>query len=223
MPLGRPSRASTLAGNPAGNDSFNSGRTCAALCPREAVMGLVAVDPLAVLPVTAASASAAFARASDPGADETERRHQLSLLQVALAAVRRLLDSCDEEVASLAAGLDSRPGLVPCGGTSSLCRHCLGEPLDSSDVIGRCRRCGRGQTVPAAGAPCSAAGTVVVRDLAGAEQALCVSHAAAAARQIDQLAIVDASRHSRAVLAEVANASCIIGQRANRLARGRDA
>lgn len=158
-------------------------------------MGLVAIDPLAVLPVTAASASAAFARASDPGADETERRHQLSLLQVTLEAVRRLLDSCDQEVARLAAALDSRPGLVPCGGASSLCRHCLGEPLNSSDVIGRCRRCGRDQKVPAAGA----------------------------ARQVDQLAIVDASRHSRAVLAEVANASCIIGQRANRLARGRDA
>jgi hypothetical protein len=189
-------------------------------------MGLVAVDPLAVLPITAASASAAFARASDPGADETERRQQLSFLQLKLATVRRLLDSCDFEVARLALALDSRLGLVPCSGTSSLCRHCLGEPLNSSDVIGHCRRCGQDQKLPNAAAPCPAAGTVVVRDLAGAEQALCVPHAAAAARQVDQLAIVVASRHSRAVLAEAANASCIIGQRASRLwdgkAGGRD-
>ena len=51
-------------------------------------MGFVDVDALAVLPVTAATASAAFARASDPSRDDAERRKHLALLEVSLCAVR---------------------------------------------------------------------------------------------------------------------------------------
>lgn len=146
-------------------------------------MGLVDVDPLAVLPVTAASASAAFARASDPAGDEVVRREHLAILQVTLTAARRLLDGCDRAAARVAEELDGRP-------RAELCR----------------------------GATCQAAGAVVVRDLTGAEQALCVSHAAVAVQKVDQLVVVAASRHSRALLAELANTGCIVGRRVRRLA-----
>lgn len=69
-------------------------------------MGLVNVDPLRVLPVTAASASAAFARASDPARDDGERREHLMVLEVTLAAVRELLNSWEQETARLAGQLD---------------------------------------------------------------------------------------------------------------------
>ena len=40
-------------------------------------MGIAEVDPLAVLPITAAAASATFARATDAGRDLDERQEQL--------------------------------------------------------------------------------------------------------------------------------------------------
>ncbi len=73
-------------------------------------------------------------------------------------------------------------------------------------------------SLPLGRVSCPHAATVVVRDLTGAEQALCLSHATVAVRQVHRLAVVAASRHSRAVLAEVAAGSCVIGRRARRLA-----
>jgi len=67
----------------------------------------VEADPLAVLPLTAASASAAFARATDPGREMTERQEQLRSLRSILASVRRQLDQSDQAVARLTTELGS--------------------------------------------------------------------------------------------------------------------
>lgn len=180
-------------------------------------MGLVNVDPLSVLPVMAASASAAFARASDPARDDAERREHLTFLQVKLAAVRELLDSCEQETASLAGHLNRRTGGAPCRGALAVCRRCPGEPLDASFGVGHCPRCGWAVGLPAGGSQCAEAGTVVLRDITGEEQALCLSHAADAVRHAHHLSVVVASRRSRAVLAESSVASCVISSRLPRL------
>ena len=65
---------------------------------------------------------------------------------------------------------------------------------------------------------CPDTATVILRDFTGAEQALCLPPAAVAVRQGHRLAVVVASRRSRAVLAEVAAGSCVISRRGRRLA-----
>jgi hypothetical protein len=105
-------------------------------------MGLVDVDPLALLPVTAAAASAAYARASDPARDDDERQEQLTFLEITLSAVWELLDSCDQHTARLAAELCRSRGAGRCEGVSALCRRCLGAHLECSAGVGHCRRCG---------------------------------------------------------------------------------
>ncbi len=167
-------------------------------------MGLVDVDPLAVLPVTAASASVGFARASDPRRDDAERRQQLTILEVRLAAVRKLLDSCEQETARLAGQLDRPVGEAPYQGAQAVSDHC--------------RRCSSTVETLMGSARCPDAAAVVLRDLTGDEQALCLRHAAAAVRQVHHLLIVAASRHSRAVLGESAAGSCLVSRRLDRLA-----
>ena len=76
--------------------------------------------------------------------------------------------------------------------------------MNSSSGVVRCNRCGSAIEVSMADRPCPEAATVLVRDLTGAEQALCLAHAAGAAREVHQLSVVAASRYSRAVLGEVA-------------------
>ncbi len=182
-------------------------------------MGIVDVDALAVLPVTAASASAAFARASDPSGDDAERRRHLAFLEVTLSAVRELLDGCDRETARLAGELDRRCVVgAPCRGASAICHRCLAPPMTSSSGMVRCSRCGTAIEVSMADRPCPEPSTVLVQDLTGAEQALCLAHAAGAARRVHHLSVVAASRHSRVVLGEAATESCVISRRARRLA-----
>jgi hypothetical protein len=180
-------------------------------------VGIVEVDALAVLPVTAASASAAFARASDPSRDDTERRRHLAFLEVTLSAVRELLDGCDRETARLAGELDGRAVGARCRGASAICRRCVTAPLTASSGVVRCSRCGSTIAVSVHIGPCPEPSTVLVRDLTGAEQALCLAHAAGAARQVHHLSVIAASRYSRAVLSEVTSASCVISRRARRL------
>lgn len=180
-------------------------------------MGLVDVDPLAVLPVTAASASAAYARASDPARDRVERQEQLTFLEITLSVVRELLDSCDQQTARLAAELRRDCGGARCAGVSTLCRRCLGAPLDCSAGVGHCRRCGSNIDVPLRKGPCPEPATVVMCDAAGAEQVLCLPHAASAVREVDHVTVVAASRHCRAALAEIAAESCVISRRGRRL------
>lgn len=181
-------------------------------------MGIVDVDALAVLPVTAASASAAFARASDPSRDDAERRRHLAFLEVRLCAVRELLDGCDRETSRLAEELDRRAVGAPCRGASAICRRCLAAPMNAPSGVVRCSRCGSAIEVSVADRPCPEPATVLVRDLTGAEQTLCLAHAAGAARQVHHLSVIAASRYSRAVLSEVSSASCVISRRARRLA-----
>jgi hypothetical protein len=180
-------------------------------------MGLVDVDSLAVLPVTAASASAAYARASNPARDDVERQEQLTFLEITLSVVRELLDSCDQQTARLAAELRRSRGGVSCAGVSALCRRCLGAPLDCSAGVGHCRRCGSTIDLPLRNVPCPEPATVVVCDRAGTEQVLCLPHAASVVRDVDHVAVVAASRHCRAALAEVAAESSVIRRRGSRL------
>ena len=142
-------------------------------------MGVVEVDPLAVLPIIAAAASAAFARATDPGRDSTERQGQLRSLRSLLASVRRQLDESEQAVARL------------------------------TTELGSIRRCQRTVQLNRDHVACEERATVVLRDAAGTEQALCLSHAAAAIRRTHNLAVVSASRPDRAALGEVAGESCV--------------
>jgi hypothetical protein len=181
-------------------------------------MRLVDVDPLAVLPVTAASASAAYARASDPARDDVERQEQLTSLEITLSVVRELLDSCDQQTARLAAELYRNRGGVRCAGVSALCRRCLGAHVDCSAGAGHCRRCGATTVLPLPNVPCPELATVVVLgDAGGAEQVLCLPHAASAVREVDHVTVVAASRYCRATLAEIAAETCVISRRGSRL------
>jgi hypothetical protein len=189
---------------------------------REAVMRLTEADPLAVLPVTAATASAAFARAADPGRDHLERQQQLALLETSLDSVVRLLDRCRQEAARLAGALaeDSRT-VDACPVPWPVCRHCPGVPLSCSARVGRCQRCqrcGRVTDVPPGSSRCLEPPKVTVRDHTGGEQAMCLPHAAAAVRQVQCLVVVSASRADRVVLAEVAGESSVVARHVPRLA-----
>ncbi len=147
-------------------------------------MGLVDVDPLAVLPIAAASASAAFARASDPGRDDAERRRQLTFLEETLVALRKLLDNCAEETARLAGQLDRPVGNAPHQGLPAVCARCCGGAPHPSHGSGRCRHCRSTAEPSPEDARCPDAAAVVVRDLTGDEQALCLSHAIAAPHDV---------------------------------------
>jgi hypothetical protein len=185
-------------------------------------MRLTEVDPLAVLPVTAATASAAFARAADPGRDHLERQQQLAVLETSLDSVVRLLDRCRQEAARLAGALAEESRIVDaCPVPWPVCRHCPGVPLSCSARVGRCQRCGRVTDVPPGSSRCLQSPNVTVRDHTGGEQAMCLSHAAAAVRQAQCLVVVSASRADRAVLAEVAGESSVVARHVPRLADAR--
>ncbi len=175
-------------------------------------MGVVDVDPLAVLPITAASASAAFARAADPGRDLTERQEQLRSLTSTLASVRRQLDHSEQAVARLTEELDSTRSRRTCSAGWAVCQRCLGAPLTGSAGIGHCLRCEQTVRLDPGRFGCAEPSTVVMRDATGTEQALCLSHAAATIRRTPHLIIVSASRRDRAVLDEVSHESCVIGR-----------
>lgn len=90
-------------------------------------MGLADADPLAVLPVTAATASAAFARAADPGRERGERQQQLAVLATSLDAVARLLAWREKEAARLAGELAEQNWTSDeCPVRAAVCRRCPG-------------------------------------------------------------------------------------------------
>lgn len=188
-------------------------------------MGLVDPDPLAVLPVRAASASAAFARACDPRRDRAERREHLRSLELILTAVRELLRRCEQEAARLAAEVDDLDPATPCAGHERVCSHCHGAPGECSDAA-VCDR-GLGNECHKGGVRCGRPAAVTLREPIGVQQTLCLPHAAAAVRQLDPLVVVAASRSSRAVLAEAAGESCVVSRHRRLLAdvqeRGRGA
>jgi hypothetical protein len=90
-------------------------------------MRLPDTDPMALLPVTAACASATFARVADAHRDHSERRQQLMVLQACLVSMGRLLDRCHSETARLASDLPElgpipRPVSGPLACLRALCR-----------------------------------------------------------------------------------------------------
>lgn len=173
-------------------------------------MGVVEVDPLAVLPITAAAASAAFARATDPGRDLNERQEQLRSLRSRLTMLRRHLDRCEQAVARLTAELDAAVAARRCSATWAVCRHCPAAPVRRSAGVDGCPGCERTVRLDRGRQGCGEPSAVVLRDATGAEQALCLSHAAAAIRHTRYLAVVSASRADRAALGEVAGESCVV-------------
>ncbi len=189
-------------------------------------MRLTEADPLAVLPVTAARASAAFARAADPGRYRLERQQQLAVLETSLASVARLLDRCQQEAARLAGALAEETRTIhACPVPWPVCRRCPGVPLSCSAGLGRCERCGRVADVPPGRSRWLEPPNVTVRDRTGGERPMCLSHAAAAMRQVQRLVVVSASRADRVMLAEVAAESSVVARHVPRLsdagARGR--
>jgi predicted DNA-binding transcriptional regulator AlpA len=180
-------------------------------------MALIDLDALAALPVAAAAASSAYARAADPGREVSDRRQDLDLLEATLGSVRRLLERCQEDAERLA-GQVSRaevPRLCPL--PWPVCRRCPGVRLSCSSGLGHCRRCGETDVIAVGRFRCPDPATVVVRDLTGVEQPMCLPHAAGAVRQVDRLTVVAASRPSRALLREVAGQTSVVGGRDSRL------
>lgn len=187
-------------------------------------MGLVEVDPLAVLPVHAATASAVFARACDPSRDPSERREQLRLLELTLTSIRELLDRGEQETARLARDMSGSDCATPCSSTLRGCRHSVGRAVHGEEDDGQhCASHGDGQGDVA----CGERGVVIRRDADWMLRTLCLAHAAAAVREGGHLAVVAASRPTRAALAEVAGESCVVrrhmGRQADAGERGRGA
>ncbi len=179
-------------------------------------MGVVEVDPLAVLPVTAVSASAAFAGATDPSCDRVERQEQSRSLTTTLASVRRLLDRCEQAATQLVSALDSARHGQACSVGWAVCQRCPGVPLSCSACVGRCPRCDRTTRFDSGRFACGEPITIILRDATGTEQAVCLSHAAAALRQSAHFPVVTASRPDRAVLAEIACEGSVICGRSPR-------
>jgi hypothetical protein len=180
-------------------------------------MGLVDSDPLAVLPVRAASASAAFACACDPRRARYERCEHLSSLELTLASLRHLLDHCEQATARLAAEVRGPDLAEPCTGPCRNCRPCR-DGAAGSDHVERGRSCAWGTKRLHGEGCCGEPAVVAVRDLTGSQKVLCLSHAADAVRGVHHLSIVEASRCSRAILTEAAGATCVVSGRATRLA-----
>jgi hypothetical protein len=176
-------------------------------------MALVEVDPLAVLPVRAATASAAFARACDPHRDPSERREQLRLLELTLISIRELLNRGEQETARLAQHMSGSSCATHCSSTLRGCLLSISRAVPGGeDDEQHCVRPRDDQGDVACGEPAVA----ILRDKGWKLRSLCLAHAAAAAREGDQLAIVAASRLTRAALAEVAGESCIVRRRIGR-------
>ncbi len=190
-------------------------------------MSIVDDDPLAVLPVTAAAASAAFARATDTTRGPDERRLQLEALQGALVEAGRLLERGTSVVAQLSAELDQsqqRTHSSRCPGATLLCARCLGVALTRSGGIAVCLRCGRVQDLPPGEFRCAEPVSVTVGSTRAEQRSLCRSHAAAARQEDCHLQVVLASRSDRAALEEAARRSAVVGTHGRaRAGRGRDA
>ncbi len=148
-------------------------------------MGIVDFHPLAASPLSAAVASAAFSRAADPVRDHSERQQQLKSLEAALDSVRGLLDCCQQETARAASPLAGSDVARSCPFPWPVCRRCLGVPLSCSGGTGQCRGCRQVTELAPARFRWTEPVSVVVRDLGGHEQAMCLPHAVGAVRQVD--------------------------------------
>jgi hypothetical protein len=181
-------------------------------------MSFADTDPMAVLPVTAARASATFARVADAHRDDSERRQQLMVLEACLASMDRLLDRWHSEATRLADHLaELPPSTEPCPALWLVCRDCAGVPLALFRERAHCPRCGSITGLPPGRRSCEDPPTVKIRDSTGTEQILCLSHAAAAVRHVERLVVLSASRADRALLTEISRENNIVPWRVSRL------
>lgn len=158
-------------------------------------MAHVQEDRWGISLIIAASASSAFARASDPARDVRERRRDFATVGVKLAAVRERLEKCDREAAA-AVGPHPEPGQRSSPEAGPRLVH---KRPSSPAGVGRCQ---------------DRRSTVGVADGGiGREFLLGLTHTTSAVRMVSQLSVVIASRSSRAVLAEAAARSCVLKRR----------
>jgi hypothetical protein len=142
------------------------------------------------------AACTALDQAADLRRDVRARQQLLRTAEQRLDAVDRLLERSRRELAGIAAEL-VRASLPEgaCGAPWPDCARCLGVGLVASAGTSWCPSCGSPDGPTAAGPAylCPERATVTVRDAGGAEQALCLSHAAGALRRIDQVTVVRAT------------------------------
>jgi len=142
------------------------------------------------------AASAALEQAAGNGSDVRLRQEQLRVAEQHLDTVGQLLERARRELAALAAEMVR--GSLPdgtCGVAWPVCSHCLGVGLASSAGSSWCPSCGR-LGPPGSAQPtylCTEPAKVTVRDATGAEEEMCLSHAAGALRRVDLLTIVRAT------------------------------
>lgn len=126
-------------------------------------MSIVEDDPLAVLPVTAAAASAAFARATDTTRGAVER--QLAAVRRSLALAERLLERGESVVEQLAVQIErlerDQQG-EPCTGVVPMCDRCIGVPLKRSGGVAVCLECGLVKELPQAESRCTESARVTL-------------------------------------------------------------
>jgi len=142
------------------------------------------------------AACAALDQAADLSSDVRIRQQRLHIAEQHLDQAGRPLERGRQELATVAAEI-ARASLPQgaCGVPWPVCAQRLGVGLRCSGGSSCCPACGRsGGSVAARPAYlCTERATVRVRDATATEQAMCLSHAAAALRRIDQLTIVDAT------------------------------
>lgn len=153
------------------------------------------------------AACAALEDAAHLGQDVRFRQAQLSAVEAHLDEAARLVEQSRQELTSVAAEIirASLPGDA-CGAPWAACARCLGTGLTASAGKSWCPSCGRSGGAAAARSTylCTERATVTMRDSTGAEAAMCVSHAAGAARDIAGLTVIKA--HDDDIRALILNA-----------------
>jgi hypothetical protein len=152
-------------------------------------------DGLASLQQMVEAASAALEQVAHIGGDVRLRQQQLRVAEQHLDAIGQLLDRARREPTAVA-GEVVRASLPEgaCGVAWPVCSHCLGVGVASSAGSSWCPSCGR-PGPPGSARPtylCTERATVTVRDATGAEEAMCLSHAAGALRRVDRLTVARA-------------------------------
>jgi hypothetical protein len=138
------------------------------------------------------AAHMALDQAADLRHDVQARHERPRTAEQRLDAVDRLLERGRRELAGIAAEI-VRASLPDgaCGVPCPVCAGCLGVGLVASAGSTWCPSCRSPGGPTAAGRAylCPERATVTVRDAAGTDQALCLSHAAGALRRVDLLTI----------------------------------
>jgi hypothetical protein len=143
-----------------------------------------------------AAACTALEDAAHLGCDVAFRREQLAAVEAHLDHAARMVERGRQELTTVATEI-IRASLPDdaCGAPRAACTRCLGTELMASGGKTWCPACGRKSGVAAGRATylCAERATVTMRDTTGAEAAMCLSHAAGAARHIRGLTVIDAT------------------------------